>query len=275
VENTQTLPMKWWNFFKYFRFPVSILIWGISLLTVCNNVSDIEFSWFSIILVLIPAIYMIFQIIVYINFIKKTKIGYKLLIFSLFVELVINSILYASSNSANFNFTQSIIIYSGIWTLIFVYPNYVYFSKRKHIFERNEELHLVEHKNISSHHKSIPKHHEIVPLDTIKETFYSKNNDTKSLKKSLIFIISLIILLVLSVCFNVYTIISFKLDLKKKTDKYDVIEIINSHNKKTQKNQRYDIDEILNQNEKQDSSEHMTWEEYKEKHNIQPNNLSQ
>lgn len=147
MENTQDLPMNWWKFCKYFRFPVNIATWIISLLTICNNVIDGDFYYMDIVAILIPTIYIIFQFIVYSNFIKETKNSYKLLISSFFIELIINSVLYAYSNSTDFNFTQSFMLYSVIWGFIFVYPNCVYFSKRKYVFEQKSTISSRQHKN--------------------------------------------------------------------------------------------------------------------------------
>lgn len=146
-EQRNNLPMNWWNFCKYFRFPISIVMWIISLITICNNVIDGDFYYMDIVAILVPAIYIIFQFVVYTNFAKETKIGYKLLISSLFVELLISSALYGYSNSTDFNFTQSFIIYAAMWGLIFVYPNYVYFSKRKYVFSEDKIVLEKQYKN--------------------------------------------------------------------------------------------------------------------------------
>ena len=145
MENKQNLPMNWWKFCKYFRFPVNIAMWIISLITICNNVINGDFYYMDIVTILVPTIYIIFQFIVYSNFIKETKNGYKLLISSFFVELIISSALYAYSNSTDFHFTQSFIIYAVIWGFIFVYPNCVYFSKRKYVFEQNSTISSEQH----------------------------------------------------------------------------------------------------------------------------------
>ena len=146
-ENNKNLPMNWWNFCKYFRFPVSILVWIIAILNMVYYISiDIsELGILSTLSLLFYLGYLIFLIITYINFINETAVGYKLLIFSLFVELIINSLLYSLPNINDSSFTQSFILSSAIYGWAYVWPNFIYFTKRSYVF--NKKITTIQNEN--------------------------------------------------------------------------------------------------------------------------------
>lgn len=141
-ENNNKLPMNWWKFCKYFRFPLGIVTLIIEILTLLYyiDVSEaFEVNLIFILPLLIYVGYLVFLIITYMNFIKETRIGYNLLIISLFVELAINSILNSLQDLNNSNFTQSFIIIATSYGIIYVWPSYIYFNKRKYVFNKEEQ----------------------------------------------------------------------------------------------------------------------------------------
>jgi hypothetical protein len=134
----KNLPMNWWNFCKYFRYPVGIILSLSNLLQLYGILNDHEPTATIIITLLFFTIYVIYIIITYnCFFIKQTQIGYKLLIYSLFIDLIVTSVMYSIQNLETSDFTQSFIIYFSIFGLAFILPNYIYFSKRKYIFFEN------------------------------------------------------------------------------------------------------------------------------------------
>lgn len=148
-ENTKTNKeshMIWWNIWKYFLFPLRILtiiLVSISLLNHINLNMLLEyivllFSSTSIIYVL----YIFLTFYVFYCFIKRNnENGYKLFIFYLIFEIILNCIIYTFSNNilfstSNYHITiaLNLIISLTIYGLFWLLPNLIYFKKRKKYF---------------------------------------------------------------------------------------------------------------------------------------------
>lgn len=120
--------MKWWDFNQYIRFPFGILT---SISVFIRYLKLTSNSVISLLLVL-NILNGILLFVTSYYFFKRTKVGYKLLNILLIYELLSNSFSFAlkSGKFDIINFCVFISVYGIIWTL----PNYIYFKKRKSLF---------------------------------------------------------------------------------------------------------------------------------------------
>jgi len=117
-QDKEELPMNWWKFNIYFRFPVGIL-------SHIGNILKYNYIYF------LDIIYLIFECYVYYNMIYKKKQGYNLIIANIAIEAFIVS--YKVIGEFCIELLIALIIVGLIWFL----PNYIYFSKRKKYFKND------------------------------------------------------------------------------------------------------------------------------------------
>lgn len=140
----EELPMNWWNFWKYFRFPVGIFFSIFNFIGSLSLLKDVQLNMFGKVILLINFVLIIFLCITFYYFAARKKYGFEMLITYSIVEIIFNSFInvfnnnYIRSNSITELVIETLII-SGIVCAIWVYPNYIYFKKRRHLFEESEE----------------------------------------------------------------------------------------------------------------------------------------
>lgn len=148
-NKTEELPMNWWKWWQYVIFPVGILI----SLGSFAQYSEIDFSMLSFwgwIIVIANLAITTLLCVTYGMFLTKKRQAFNVFITYLFLYPAWNTFVttfnnFFSSNTANDisnNITQLFItglISYGIICGIWIYPNYIYFKKRKDFFEKKEE----------------------------------------------------------------------------------------------------------------------------------------
>lgn len=148
-NKTEELPMNWWKWWQYVIFPVGILI----SLGSFAQYSEIDFSMLSFwgwIIVIANFAITTLLCVTYGMFLTKKRQAFNVFITYLFLYPAWNTFVttfnnFFSSNTANdisSNITQLFItglISYGIICGIWIYPNYIYFKKRKDFFEKKEE----------------------------------------------------------------------------------------------------------------------------------------
>lgn len=130
---SETLPMNWWNFWKYFRFPAGCIVSCLNLVNYQNYTFDFYIASFFIIDIL-RIILMGFS---YYQFLERKKNGYKL--FNIFLALdsiyiCAFSALKVSLKDLSTNFVVNFVVLLIAMAIIWVFPNYIYFKKRKKYF---------------------------------------------------------------------------------------------------------------------------------------------
>lgn len=141
-KHAKDMPMFWWNFCKYVRFPLGIL----SYLGNMTYYSELPTNITTNIFFLIDIVIAIFLCATYYHFLKLTKIGYKFLNTWLITELLLNSFNATVAKSGTF-VTIDFIIYVIILGLIWTLPNFIYFRKRKNLFDNNVEERSIQDNN--------------------------------------------------------------------------------------------------------------------------------
>ena len=142
-NNEKELPMNWWNFFLYIKFPLTIIVSLCSIVEAFNNIHGYEFNTFgqSIIVAffLIDIVFIIYTALAFNVIIKRKKNGYILFIGYLFFEILYRVFVAVFTNyKTDTDFAENIIAFitvSAILMLIWSFPNYVYFNKRKNLFK--------------------------------------------------------------------------------------------------------------------------------------------
>ena len=148
-NKTEELPMNWWKWWQYVIFPIGILTSIGSL----AQYSEIDFSilnFWGWIIVIVNLVITTFLCVTYGMFLSKKKQAFNVFIAYLFLYPACNTFFTTfnnifSSNTTNDisnNITQLVItglISYGIICGIWIYPNYIYFKKRKDFFEKKEE----------------------------------------------------------------------------------------------------------------------------------------
>jgi DNA-directed RNA polymerase subunit RPC12/RpoP len=141
-NNEKELPMNWWNFFLYIKFPLTIIVSLCSIVKAFNNIHGYEFNTFgqSIIVAffLIDIVFIIYTALAFNVIIKRKKNGYILFIGYLFFEILYRVFVAVFTNyKTDTDFAENIIAFitvSAILMLPWSLPNYIYFSKRKKYF---------------------------------------------------------------------------------------------------------------------------------------------
>ena len=149
TENNEKaeLPMNWWKFLKYFRYPVGILGLFVSIVqSIEANV--IAVGWLGWTAIILDSATLITSSVAYAMMLGKHKKWFNFLVLNLVVEsvqmtlaIVLNTSL--ESNYINLNDYKEIVIYALMsWLLaggLWIGLNYVYFKKRKAYFTKKEE----------------------------------------------------------------------------------------------------------------------------------------
>lgn len=149
TENNEKaeLPMNWWKFLKYFRYPVGILGLLVSIVqSIEANV--IAVGWLGWTAIILDSATLITSSVAYAMMLGKHKKWFNFLVLNLVVEsvqmtlaIVLNTSL--ESNYINLNDYKEIVIYALMsWLLagsLWIIPNYIYFKKRKAYFTKKEE----------------------------------------------------------------------------------------------------------------------------------------
>lgn len=144
-KEDKKLPMNWFKFWMYIRFPLGFLISISNYYTVYQNIpsSTLKTICFSV-----DCLFLIFMGITYSYFFTRKKIGYKFLMIWLFgaewlIQCFTTTIQNTLNSSTPFDFLQFLIEYIlvlFIWGLIWVLPNGIYFEKRKNYFNNDIKL---------------------------------------------------------------------------------------------------------------------------------------
>lgn len=185
----EELPMNWWNFWKYFRFPVSIFFSIFNFIGSLSVLKDVQLNIYGILLLVINIALIIFLCITFYFFITRKKYGFEMLIIYSIAEVVFNSFINTFSGDDVYfnNITElviSVLIISGIVCAIWVYPNYIYFKKRRHLFGEEEQRKNNEEQNLSESFNTIPNNEEKNEEEEKKETINEEikenlNNENK------------------------------------------------------------------------------------------------
>lgn len=143
VDANNTLPMNWWNFWKYFRFPVGIFL---TIINIFGYLPELEVNTITIFALITDIFLVVLMCTTYYHFAIQSKFGYKLLNVWIVIESVCNVLNATISNTSDelyaitmLDFVTQFICTFAIWALIWILPNYVYFNKRKHCFNDNNE----------------------------------------------------------------------------------------------------------------------------------------
>lgn len=141
THHAKELPKNWWNFWQYVRFPVGIICLVVGIV---DYLPTLDVNMINIYTFLIDLAVLVIMFITYYHFLMENKIGYNFLNSWLVIELVTNALTtttnsfadnYEGSNLLDFAiyFVITVCILGIIWTL----PNYIYFKKRKSLFNDN------------------------------------------------------------------------------------------------------------------------------------------
>lgn len=139
------LSMTWFNFWKYIRFPLGIILTFSDISGYLsmdrNNMIVTSYSTFFL---LIEISFLVLIIVTYYCFIKHLKIGYILNLIVLVVQSALNIsgnvIKNISRTNATFylsDFIESFFPQFVIMAIIWILPNYIYFKRRKYYFYKN------------------------------------------------------------------------------------------------------------------------------------------
>ncbi len=159
VENIYS--MRWFNFWKYFRFPLSIIL-SIANFFSIFWIKNLNFTGISIFILIFEILCFMYMCITFASLYTRKQFAYKILIIYLLVELFYTPFITMFNNYVSYfelpNITQLITEYVltlTIWGVIWILPNYIYFKKRKsYFYEENsftfkKEKIAIENTNIS------------------------------------------------------------------------------------------------------------------------------
>ncbi len=139
-EKEKDLPMNWWHFWQYIRFPLGILLSIFYFFQSLWEIKDMTFNIYGVLLLFLNFAIVVFLCITFYFFIKRKKHGFKILIIYSICEILYNSFVNVFDDAIfySYSLTEMVIIalvISGIFGGIWVYPNYIYFKKREHLFK--------------------------------------------------------------------------------------------------------------------------------------------
>ncbi len=139
-ENAK-LSLSWWHFWEWFRLPVGLFL-SICVLAQYAMVFE-QLSIYGIIEFIIRVALTIFMGVTLYFLISRKKYGFEIIIIYCIFEVVFSAFsnIFGSGEANAINLEEKITIaaiVSIIYGLIWVYPNYLYFKKRKHLFGENE-----------------------------------------------------------------------------------------------------------------------------------------
>lgn len=133
--------MLWYNFWKYFRFPLSILLSVTNVFGIVFYLDNIVFTWQTILLLIIELLSFIYMCVTYAFFCIRKSQSYNIFItYLILIELLCTPFMriiskYASIASLNFqDIISESVLTIVIWGVIWILPNYIYFKKRRNYF---------------------------------------------------------------------------------------------------------------------------------------------
>lgn len=145
MENgkNEELSMNWWDFWKYFIFPVGILI-SIGSLTQYDSVDFTVLNFWGWLVVIANLGITLLLCVTYGLFLSKKRQAFNVFIIYLFLYPAWNTFIATFNNviSTTNDISELVItglISYGIICGIWIYPNYIYFKKRKDVFDKKEE----------------------------------------------------------------------------------------------------------------------------------------
>jgi hypothetical protein len=218
-KNENNLPMNWLNFWKYFRFPVSLILsfMNISSVIYLINLNNATVSAKTLIAILIDILILIFISVTYAFFLARKSISYKIFIcYLIIIELISTPILNIVTKYLYIGFPTLPELITEcaftvvIWGLVWILPNYIYFSKREKYFDKkNDELDLDVDK-IKKQEETADAKSEEVPKHTFPTSIEFIHENTKNLKINNKFIICLILIIVETTAILILGIFLFK-----------------------------------------------------------------
>ena len=144
------LPMNWWKFLKYFRYPFGILGLFVSVVQgIKGNV--IAMGWLGWTAMILDTVTLITSSVAYAMMLGKHKKWFNFFVLNLIVEsvrmtfvLVLKTLnMSLESEYIYFNDYNEIVIFAlmrlVLVSCIWIIPNYIYFKKRKAYFTKKEE----------------------------------------------------------------------------------------------------------------------------------------
>ena len=144
-DETKELPMNWWKWWQYGIFPIGILI-SLGSLTQYSEVDFSILNFWGWTIVIANIAITILLCVTYGMFLSKTKQAFNVFVTYLFLYPAWNTFVTTFNNMFSNNVTNDItqavitgLISYGIICGIWIYPNYIYFKKRKDFFEKKEE----------------------------------------------------------------------------------------------------------------------------------------
>lgn len=137
------LPMNWWTFWQYARFPLSIIAMAVNIIGYLPN---LEVNTINIFIFLIDFLFFTFMCTTYCYFfMQNNKIGYNLINAYLIIESIYFPLVNSITIIENVDYAAMLMDFAiifvallTIWTLIWTLPNYIYFKKRKKCFDINK-----------------------------------------------------------------------------------------------------------------------------------------
>lgn len=174
-EIKEEFPMNWWNFWEYFRFPVSIFFSIFNFIGSLSVLKDVQLNIYGTLLLIVNVVLIIFLCITYYFFVTRKKHGFEMLIIYSIAEVLFNSFINTFSGDDVYlkNITELVIsafIISSIVCVIWVYPNYLYFKKRRHLFGKEEQRKNNDEQELSDNINIEPNHEEKNEMGKKKET---------------------------------------------------------------------------------------------------------
>lgn len=140
------LPMNWWKFLKYFRYPVGILALFVSVVQGIEG-NIISIGWLGWTAIILDIATLITSGVAYAMMLGKHKKWFNFLVLNLVVESIQKAFVLTlkalERDYTYFNNYNEIVIYALMsWLLaggLWIGLNYVYFKKRKAYFTKKEE----------------------------------------------------------------------------------------------------------------------------------------
>lgn len=141
-DASDKLPMNWWTFWQYVRFPLSIIAMVVNIIDYLPN---LEVNTINIFIFLIDFLFFTFMCTTYYYFyMQNNKIGYNFVNTYLVIESIYFPLVNSITAIENVDYTATLMDFAiifvallTIWTLIWTLPNYIYFKKRKKCFDIN------------------------------------------------------------------------------------------------------------------------------------------
>ena len=133
---SNNLPMNWWKFWLYFSFPFGI---AFSILNLKDYVG-LKINFITFLVLIINILMILLTCVAYYFMINRKKRGYELVIANLITVACWNALfstLETISNNIETTFSEFFISFAialVIIGIVWIYPNYIYFKKRKHLF---------------------------------------------------------------------------------------------------------------------------------------------